>query len=310
MATPPDSDHEDVTPPTSEPGGGQPSATPQAVSDDSAVEAPTAVAAGTTDGFHVTLENFSGPFDLLLGLISGRQLDITEVALASVTDEFIAYMRRDPDLSRTSEFLVVAATLLDMKAHSLLPREAGDEHEDLEYLETRDLLFSRLLQYRAFKQVAAVFAGLWQTHSQVTARQVPLENQFVAVLPTLKWTLTPVGLARLAGEALSRKPPQVVTAHLHDPLVPVRPQAELLLERLRARGRATFAQLCEDAADLNTVVSRFLAILDLFREGAVEFDQEVPLGPLLIRWSGSHTNVSDMTIDDEAEVDSEPVELG
>lgn len=271
-------------------------------------ESPPAV--GTTDDFHVTLDNFSGPFDLLLGLISGRQMDITEVALAAVTDEFIAYMRRDPDLSRTTEFLVIAATLLDMKAHSLLPRELGDEHEDLEYLETRDLLFSRLLQYRAFKQVAAVFAQLWAVHSQVRPRQVALEPQFAAVLPTLKWTLTTTELARLAAQALSRKPPQVVTTHLHDPLVPVRPQAELLMARLRSCKSATFADLCQDAPDLNTVVSRFLAILDLFREGAIEFDQDQPLGPLLIRWSGSTTKVSQMTIDEEAADLVEPVESG
>lgn len=271
-------------------------------------EIPTA--AGTTDGFHVTLENFTGPFDLLLGLISGRQMDITEVALAAVTDEFIEYMRRDPDLSRTTEFLVVAATLLDMKAHSLLPRELGEDHEDLEYLETRDLLFSRLLQYRAFKQVAEVFAQLWAVHSQVRPRQVPLEPQFAAVLPQVQWTLTPAELARLAAQALSRKPPQVVTTHLHDPLVPVRPQAELLLVRLRSCKRATFADLCQDAPDLNTVVSRFLAVLDLFREGAIEFAQDQPLGPLLISWTGLTTKVSQMTIDEETISATEPVESG
>ncbi|MDO5721117.1 MAG: ScpA family protein [Actinomycetaceae bacterium] len=267
-------------------------------------ETPTDTQPKTNSGFHVNLENFSGPFDLLLGLISQRQLDITEVALAEVTDEFISYMRQEPDLSSTSEFLVVAATLLDMKAHSLLPRSEDEEHEDLEYLETRDLLFSRLLQYRAFKQVAAIFSGLWAAGAHTHPRAVTLEPQFEKVLPTLKWTLTPQELARLAANALSRKPPQVVTTHLHDPLVPVRPQAELILARVKLLGQASFAQLCEDAADLNTVVSRFLAILDLYREGAIEFHQPRPLEELLIRWSGQETKVAQMTIDEE---ESSPV---
>lgn len=263
---------------------------------------------GTDAKFVVNLENFSGPFDLLLGLISKRQLAITEVSLAQVTDDFISHMKREPDLSQTSEFLVVAATLLDMKARSLLPHDEDDLDEDWEYLEARDLLFSRLLQYRAFKQVAAVFGGLWEANASRYPRDVSLEPKFASLLPRLAWSATPEQLARLAADALSRKPPTVVTTHLHDPLVPVRPQAEYLLDRLKQVGKATFVELCDTAADLNTVVSRFLAILDLYREGVVRFHQNKPLTPLLIEWTGQDTDVQAMHIDDEAvaaEVDSQ-----
>lgn len=250
-------------------------------------------------GFQVSLTNFEGPFDLLLGLISKRELSITEVALAEVTDDFIAYMRVEPDLSRTSEFLVVAATLLDMKARSLLPDDDEQLEEDLEYLVARDLLFSRLLQYRAFKQVAAIFGGLWDANSRLHPRDAGLEPKFAALLPELKWSITPIELAKLAADALYRTPPEVVTTHLHDPLVPVRPQAEYVLQRLKGVPHATFKQLCESAPDLNTVVSRFLAVLDLYREGAIRFTQEDPLGELVISWTGQETDVSNMAIEDE-----------
>lgn len=251
------------------------------------------------EGFQVSLANFEGPFDLLLGLISKRELDITEVALAEVTDDFIAYMRKEPDLSRTSEFLVVAATLLDMKARSLLPEDDQQLEEDLEYLEARDLLFSRLLQYKAFKQVAAIFGGLLDANSKSHPRDASLEPKFAALLPELKWSITPIELAKLAADALYRTPPEVVTTHLHDPLVPVRPQAEYILERLKGVPSATFEQLCDSAPDLNTVVSRFLAVLTLYREGAVRFSQDEPLGPLVIAWTGQETDISQMAIEDE-----------
>lgn len=255
-------------------------------------------------GFTVSLENFEGPFDLLLGLISKREMDITEVALAQVTDEFISYMRIEPDLSRTSEFLVVAATLLDMKARSLLPHDDEQLEEDLEYLEARDLLFSRLLQYRAFKEVATIFGGLWEANAQVHPRDAGLEPKFAALLPELRLSITPIELAKLAADALYRTPPTVLTTHLHDPLVPVRPQAEYILSRLKNVRSATFENLCDDAPDVNTVVSRFLAILDLYREGAVRFKQDKPLGALEIEWTGQETDVTQMAIEDE-----EPIAL-
>lgn len=257
-----------------------------------------------TDGkFVVALDNFTGPFDLLLGLITKRQLDITEIALAQVTDDFIAHMKTVSDLSQTTEFVVVAATLLDMKARSLLPHEDNGGDEDWEYLEARDLLFSRLLQYRAFKEVSAIFGRLWDLHAHRHPREAELEPQYAALLPKLRWSATPSQLARLAADALSRKPPTVVTTHLHDPLVPVRPQAEYIASVLRLSRWSTFTDLCANAPDLNTIVSRFLAILDLYREGLIRFQQEYPLAPLTIEWSGEDTDISSIHIDDENEND-------
>lgn len=246
---------------------------------------------------HLDLTNFTGPFDLLLALISQRRLDITEVSLAAVTDEFIAYLRREPNLSSTSEFLVVAATLLDMKARFLLPRETDEEDEDWEYLQARDLLFSRLLQYRAFKKVAAIFDGLWLASATSRPRAVSLEPQFQRLLPDLKWTITVEELAHFAAEALSRKPAEVTTVHLHDPLVPVKPQADRLREVLARLGSASFAELCADAREINMVVSRFLALLDLFREGVIVFQQECALAPLTVSWVGEDGQVAAASLD-------------
>lgn len=241
--------------------------------------------------FEVTLENFTGPFDLLLSLITKHRLDITEVALAQVTDEFLAYLaaRREWDLSQASEFLVVAATLLDLKAARLLPRGTVEDAEDLELLEARDLLFARLLQYRAFKEVAAHLGERWATGARSYPREVPLEAHFAALLPELVWRLGPEDLARLAAGALAPRPgpPEVSVAHLHSPVVPVREQAALLVARLRRVRAATFRVLTEDAESTAVVVSRFLAVLELFREGAVTVDQARPLGELTVRWTGA-----------------------
>lgn len=243
--------------------------------------------AALADDFLVTLENFSGPFDLLLGLISKRELEITEVSLAQVTDDFIAYMRAHADLSKTTEFLVVAATLLDMKARSLLPVADIEEDPDFEYLEARDLLFSRLLQYRAFKQVATLFNALWEANSGAFAREVPLPADLQKLLPELQWHTSPNDLARLAATALTRQPPQVAISHLHDALVPVAPQKELLTQRLQHLGEASFALLCADAQDTNMIVSRFLALLELYRENLISFEQSAPLAPFTVIWIGN-----------------------
>src|SRR5690625_520242 len=148
---------------------------------------PANEAGGVAEGFAVNLENFSGPFDLLLSLIAKHQLDITEIALAQVTDEFIAHLagQAEFDLGQASEFLVVAATLLDLKAARLLPRGAVDDEEDLELLEARDLLFARLLQYRAYKEVAGDLERRWALGTRSFPRSVPLEPHFAALLPEL-----------------------------------------------------------------------------------------------------------------------------
>ena len=247
----------------------------------------------TIDQFSVTLDVFTGPFDLLLQLISRKKLDITEVALSEVTDEFIAYTSSFPDLSRTTEFLVVAATLLSMKAAHLLPRIEGDADQDREDLEARDLLFSRLLQYRAFKQVAVAIGQQLEDNKDFIARSVPLEPQFAVLLPELVWHVTPTDLAHLAADAFSHRPPRVDVNHLHHPLVSVHEQAMWIAARLRQCGHSSFHQLVAEAATTALMVSRFLALLVLYRQKVVEFDQTEALGELTVIWIGEGINLDE-----------------
>ncbi|MGH3499048.1 MAG: segregation and condensation protein A [Nocardioidaceae bacterium] len=253
------------------------------------------VADGPAPGFAVHLDVFEGPFDLLLGLISKHKLDITEVALSKVTDDFIAHIKEltagsggDADLDETTEFLVVAATLLDLKAARLLPQAEVEDEEDLALLEARDLLFARLLQYRAFKQVAGVLASRLAAQIHRHPRSVGLEPRFATLLPDVLITLGPEQFAELAAKALEPKPVPVMSlAHLHAPLVSVREQASLVVAQLRRHGSATFRALTADSPDMLTTVARFLALLELFREGAVAFEQITPLGELHVRWTGT-----------------------
>jgi segregation and condensation protein A len=235
-------------------------------------------------GFEVHLDVFEGPFDLLLALISRHKLDITEIALSSVTDEFIGYIRALAggwDLEQASYFLVVAATLLDLKAARLLPAGEVDDEEDLALLEARDLLFARLLQYRAYKEVAAVLAAQMAVQTRRFARRVPVEPRFAALLPEVLLGLGPAEFAAIAAKTLApRRPPEVSVAHLHTPRTSVREQAELLAARLASVSRATFRQLTADCAGTYEIVARFLAVLELYRDGLVRFDQLAPLGEL------------------------------
>ncbi|WP_406461641.1 segregation/condensation protein A [Streptomyces sp. NBC_00111] len=246
--------------------------------------------AGDDRRFTVRLVNFEGPFDLLLQLISKHKLDVTEVALSKVTDEFMAHIRAmgpDWDLDQTTEFLVVAATLLDLKAARLLPTAEVEDEADLALLEARDLLFARLLQYRAYKRIAEIFSDRLESESRRYPRTVGLEPQHAELLPEVVISIGPEGFARLAVKAMQPKPkPQVYVDHIHAPLVSVREQAEIVVVRLRAEGEISFRVLTEDAADTLTVVARFLALLELYREKAVALDQEEALGELLVRWAG------------------------
>jgi segregation and condensation protein A len=255
-------------------------------------------------GFEVHLEVFEGPFDLLLGLISKHKLDITEVALARVTDEFVAYIRsRGPDwnLAEASEFLVIAATLLDLKAARLLPAAEVEDDDDLALLEARDLLFARLLQYRAFKEVAARLSERMAAESRRFARAVPVEARFAQLLPELVLGLDPGQLADIAARALTPKvPPSVRLDHLHAPAVSVREQASVIVGRLRRARSASFRSLVSDAANTGVLVARFLAVLELFREGAVAFDQVTAFGDLTIRWTGA--DEGEVSVDDEFDV--------
>ncbi|MFD3741937.1 segregation and condensation protein A [Streptomyces sp. NPDC058629] len=241
--------------------------------------------------FTVRLVNFEGPFDLLLQLISRHKLDVTEVALSKVTDEFMAYIRAmgpDWDLDQTTEFLVVAATLLDLKAARLLPAAEVEDEADLALLEARDLLFARLLQYRAYKQIADIFSGRLESEARRHPRTVGLEDQHAELLPEVVISIGPDGFAKLAVKAMQPKPkPQVYVDHIHAPLVSVREQAGIVVERLREAGAAvSFRTLTEDAPDTLTVVARFLALLELYREKAVTLDQDEALGDLMVAWCG------------------------
>ncbi len=240
--------------------------------------------------FTVRLANFEGPFDLLLQLISKHKLDVTEVALSKVTDEFMAHIRAmgaDWDLDQTTEFLVVAATLLDLKAARLLPAAEVEDEADLALLEARDLLFARLLQYRAYKQIADIFNGRLDAEGKRYPRIVGLEPHHAELLPEVVISIGAEGFAKLAVKAMQpRAKPQVYVDHIHAPLVSVREQADVVVARLREHGEASFRTLTEDAPDTLTVVARFLALLELYREKAVVLDQEEALGPLMVRWTG------------------------
>lgn len=254
------------------------------------MEAP-AVSAGTpADGFRVRIAEFEGPFDLLLNLIGKHQLEVTELALHHVTDEFIGYIRQQDgswSLDEATEFLVVAATLLDLKAARLLPSGEVEDDEDLAVLEARDLLFARLLQYRAFKQVAGDFATLLSEEAGRHPRTVGLEEPFASLLPEVL-LLGREAFALVAAKALAPRPEPVVGLnHLHAPKVSVREQGVIIGQRIRRLGVTTFRQLIADAENRLVVVARFLALLELYRDGDITFDQVAPLGDLQIRWSGS-----------------------
>ncbi|MDX3526041.1 segregation/condensation protein A [Streptomyces sp. ID05-39B] len=240
--------------------------------------------------FKVRLANFEGPFDLLLQLISRHTMDVTEVALSKVTDEFMAHIRAmgpDWDLDQTTEFLVVAATLLDLKAARLLPAAEVEDEADLSLFEARDLLFARLLQYRAYKRIADIFQERLEVEARRYPRTVGLEPHHAELLPEVVISIGAEGFARLAVKAMQPRPkPQVYVDHIHAPLVSVQEQAGIVVARLRRFGEVSFRTLVEDADDTLTVVARFLALLELYREKAVALDQETALGELLVRWTG------------------------
>ncbi|MGO4122054.1 segregation and condensation protein A [Arthrobacter sp. YAF16] len=265
---------------------------------------------GKKPGFEVRLANFTGPFDLLLGLISKHQLDITEVALATVTDEFIKYIKglqrlgEDWALDEASEFLVIAATLLDLKAARLLPSGEVEDDEDIALLEARDLLFARLLQYKAFKQVAGLIGSTLELEGRRYPRQVALEGQFAALLPELVWKHTPQQFAALAEAALKPKeaaPTEVGLEHLHGTPVSVKEQAEIIGHRLRLGKALTFRALIADAESTLVVVARFLALLEMFRDKAVGFDQLLPLGELSVHWTADDPDWSSDKLSEEYE---------
>ena len=252
------------------------------------------ISEGRVAGFSVHLENFDGPFDLLLQLISRHRMDITDVAIATVTDEFISYIRELEKteagwkLDHASEFVVVAATLLDLKAARLLPSGQIDDEEDLALLEARDLLFARLLQYRAFKEIASILSERILEQEKTFARSVSLDPAFAALLPEVLIGVAPERFAAIANRVLTPKTaPTLSVEHLHLPLVSVAAEALGVVSALRRHKTMSFRALVSDAANTLVVVARFLALLELFKEGSVRFEQVVALGELQITWVGS-----------------------
>jgi segregation and condensation protein A len=251
--------------------------------------------AATAPGFSLSLDNFEGPFDLLLSLISKHELDITEISLSRVTDEFIGYLKNldsAEELDRASEFLVVAATLLDLKIVGLLPQGELVDAEDVALLEARDLLFARLLQYRAFKEVSAWLASRFDEESTRRPRQVRLEEKYRQQTPELVWTLSVDDFAALAAFALApREIPVVGLEHLHAPLVSIREQAAHVVAVLRSAGApVSFRQLIVGIAEKGVVIARFLAVLELYRHASISFEQLEPLGELTLRWTAGNWN--------------------
>lgn len=263
------------------------------------------------EGFSVRVGDFEGPFDLLLSLISKHKLEVTELALHTVTDEFISHIRgqgENWDLDETSSFLVVAATLLDLKAARLLPRGEVEDEEDLALLEARDLLFARILQYRAYKEITVLFTQMMGTASKSFPRTVGLEPQFAELLPEVLLGIGPDQFAAMAALALAPKPVEEVgLGHIHVQRVSVREQAAIIVERLRRVGTTTFRALTQDCDTTLLIVGRFLALLELYREQVVLFEQISPLGDLTVRWVGQNEGDIDVTdeFDVERDVDAE-----
>ncbi|WP_425271073.1 segregation and condensation protein A [Micromonospora noduli] len=279
------------------------------------LDPPETAAAAVVDGvqpagFTVRLANFTGPFDLLLQLIGKHKLDVTEVALHTVTDEFIAYIRAmgdNWDLDEASEFLLIAATLLDLKAARLLPAAEVEDEADLALLEARDLLFARLLQYKAYKEAAAHIAELEAVGGRRYPRAVSLEPRYAEALPDLVLGIGPQRLLKLAVKAMTPKPvPEVSIAHVHMVRVSVREHAAILAARLRRAGTATFSLLCADCEATLEVVARFLALLELYREGLVSFVQEQALEELTVRWTGPTDGDTELHVDEYAGTPADP----
>ena len=268
---------------------------------------PASITDGRVAGFSLHLSNFDGPFDLLLQLISKHKMDITEIALGAVTDEFIAYIKQLEnadsgwDLDKTTEFLVVAATLLDLKAAKLLPSGQVDDEADLALLEARDLLFARLLQYRAFKEIASIFTERIDREEKSFARLVALEPHLAQLLPEVLIGVGAQRFAAIANRVLTPKTSPVFSIdHLHQPTVSVAEQASKIVEQLRRTSRMTFRGLTADAENTLVVIARFLALLELYKEGVIRFEQMISLGELQITWVG--TAQGEVSVSDEFDI--------
>ncbi|MFM5967978.1 MAG: segregation and condensation protein A [Micrococcales bacterium] len=251
-----------------------------------------------SSGFELSLGNFEGPFDLLLSLISKHELDITEISLSRVTDEFISYLKgldEHEELDQASEFLVIAATLLDLKIAGLLPRGEVVDAEDVALLEARDLLFAKLLQYKAFKEISTWFATALGLEAERFPRDVLIEERFRDAKPELVWTLSLAEFAKLAEDTMTpREIPSVGLTHLHAPRVSIREQAFEVAKLLRQTGGMTFREIIAQVRDRAVVIARFLSVLELYRLMAISFEQEAPLGDLVLVWRAENFDESQL----------------
>jgi segregation and condensation protein A len=248
--------------------------------------------------FQLSLDNFEGPFDLLLTLIGRHELDITQVALARVTDEFLSYVKQldaKQEMESVSEFLVVAATLIDLKLASLLPQGEVVDSEDVALLEARDLLFARLLQYRAFKELSAWFNTAFELEAQRIPRTVRLEEQYRNIRPQLKWDTSLDEFYRAALSAFTPKEiPGIGLTHLISNKVSIREQVEIIVQRLRSARSILFYQLIVDTKDRAEFVARFLGVLELYRIGAISILQPTVFGEITLSWEAENFNSHDL----------------
>jgi segregation and condensation protein A len=249
--------------------------TPEAGPDDTSGRSP----------YRVKIEAFEGPFDLLLQLIAEREMDVYEVDLADITGDFLAHLRPDGrhlDLETATHFLVVAATLVELKAVRLLPSDSGDEYDDL-LLAARDLLYARLLEYRAFRDVSAVLAAMFEDNAAFHGRVVALEPRFRDLVPPVEEEIDAHDLARRAALVTRRRPEaRVDTTHIHRAVLSVREAAGRLLARVGEGGRG--ASYRAIVADLSRParIAHFLAVLELYKLGLIDIEQTGPPGDLTL----------------------------
>lgn len=275
----------------------------------SSAEAEISTEESATSGFRVNLEVYSGPFDALLGMIANNKLELTEVSLSSITEEFLTYVRGldfTKNMDEASAFLDIASILVEAKSVAILPGGEDNQYDEqsLEVLRERDLLFARLLQYRAYKQAAGDFRARIAANSGRFPHPAAMDEGVAAMLPELVWTLTPLELARLTAQVIANAPASEVSIHqLHVPLVDLRAQSLVVRDRLIAALESkgdqsiSFSELTRDCTSRIEVVARFMAVLVFFKQGVLQYQQDGPFAELHLRWvPGVAETMSDVNI--------------
>jgi len=275
----------------------------------SSAEAEISTEESATSGFRVNLEVYSGPFDALLGMIANNKLELTEVSLSSITEEFLTYVRGldfTKNMDEASAFLDIASILVEAKSVAILPSGEDNQYDEqsLEALRERDLLFARLLQYRAYKQAAGDFQARIAANAGRFPHPAAMDEGIAAMLPELVWTLTPLELAQLAAQVIANAPASEVSIHqLHVPLVDLRAQSLVVRDRLIAALESkgdqsmSFSELTRDCTSRIEVVARFMAVLVFFKQGVLQYQQDGPFAELHLRWvSGVDETMNDVNI--------------